>query len=87
MGETEKRPVKHPLVIWTGKQPLHPKSASRFRLVDRGPAREGRPDEVPFSLERLLGADMMKQQTWVRPTDRRSCWRRSGRCRTPSGCC
>ncbi len=59
--------MNYPLVIWTGKQPLHPKSSSRFRLVHRGPAREDRPDDVPFSLERMAGVNMMKEETWVPP--------------------
>lgn len=60
---------RFPLVVWQGKQPLRPKEAGLYRLVARGPARPERPDDVPFALERRVGRDAMKQDTWAPPRD------------------
>lgn len=51
-----------PFVIWSGTEPL--KGKGRFRLVHRGPARESRPDDVPFGLEQKLGVSFMKVYQW-----------------------
>jgi hypothetical protein len=53
---------KKPMVIWSGTEPL--KQQGRFRIVDRGPARPERPDDVPFGLEQCLGCNFMKQKVW-----------------------
>lgn len=59
--------MEYPVVIWMGKQPLRQDSARRFRLVYRGPARPGRPDDVPFAVEQRIGQSMMKRLNWDGP--------------------
>lgn len=58
--------MNFPFVIWSGTEPL--KGKGRFRLVHRGPARDGRPDDVPFGLEQKTGASYMKTFNWEAPT-------------------
>jgi hypothetical protein len=58
--------AKHPFVIWMGRQPLDA-SGILFRVVDRGPARENRSDDVPFALEQRIGISMMKRHNWGPP--------------------
>ena len=60
----ERHVTKYPTVIWMGKEPLHPRTARRYRIVDRGPARPGRSDDVPFALEQRTGQSMMKRLNW-----------------------
>ena len=54
--------MKKPMVIWMGTEPL--KNRGRFRVVDRGPPRTDRTGDVPFSVEKHLGYDMMKMPNW-----------------------
>jgi hypothetical protein len=56
--------VKHPMVIWQGHAPIV-KNPRSFRIVDRGPARQERPDDVPFALECKTGLSMMKTYNWA----------------------
>ena len=58
---------KFPKVIWIGRQPIGKSSRRLFRLVYRGPARENRPDDVPFAVELRIGCNMMKRMNWSNP--------------------
>ena len=59
-----------PLVIWQGRQPLNNGQGTLFRIVDRGPPRENRPDDVPCGCEQRLGMNMLKEETWGPVKDR-----------------
>ena len=58
-----------PFVIWLGRNPLR-KNGALFRLVNRGPARENRPDDVPFTVEQRIEPSMMKKTQWGQPRDK-----------------
>jgi hypothetical protein len=59
--------LQRPLVIWTGRQPLNQNTGTTFRVVDRGPARSDRLDDVPFACEQRLGVSSMKVENWGPP--------------------
>jgi hypothetical protein len=58
---------RYPMVVWMGSNPIQRASNRRYRVVYRGPARPGRPDDTPFAVEQRIGQSSMKRLNWAKP--------------------